>query len=112
WQGSPKGKHPGVFGFVADLPPTGMITKLFSATVIAASRLQMAVWVGTDPNLRPGGRDCQCLDPPQNFGFMNQLAGGIPKTKCFAGAFAGNPGHIIRNVTQADEVGGLGAGFG
>src|SRR6185312_1901022 len=61
-QGLPEGDHPRVLGAVALVAPARVITVLLAPAGVASGRLQVAVGVGADPDVGPGGRDGQLAD--------------------------------------------------
>ena len=58
-----KGEHAVVLDRVADLAPMRVVAILLAAPRVASGRLQVATRVGTDPDIAPGGRDGEPLDP-------------------------------------------------
>src|SRR5438132_5061173 len=58
-----EGEHAVVLDRVTDLAPTKVVAILLSPARVASCRLEMAARVGTDPDVRPGGRDGQTPDP-------------------------------------------------
>src|SRR5438270_2589708 len=58
-QNPAKRQHLAVFRLVANLAPTRVIAVLLAAALVPSGRLDMAVWIGTDPYRSPGGRNRQ-----------------------------------------------------
>src|SRR5947207_10674267 len=63
-QGRSKGQHPVVLDGIANLAPARMISVLLASPGVAPGRLQRAARAGADPDVRPGRRAGQALDPP------------------------------------------------
>jgi hypothetical protein len=57
-------------------PPLLVVEVLPSAGGIHPNRLQVAVWIGTDPYIPPGGRDGQVLYARQCVGVLDRLTVG------------------------------------
>src|SRR5690606_9461733 len=55
------------------LLPTLMVEVLLSPGRIDPGCLQVPQWIGADPDLPPGGRDCQLLDSHQRLGIADPL---------------------------------------
>jgi hypothetical protein len=72
---SGEGEHAVVFRAVTHLAEAGVIAILLSSPGIAAGRLNMAIGLGADPNVGPGGRDSQCLDALEGGGVADLSAG-------------------------------------
>src|SRR5205814_9337222 len=62
---------------VADLAPMRVGAILLAAPGVASGRLQVATRVGTDPNIAPGGRDGETLDPADGFRVPDGAAAAI-----------------------------------
>ena len=54
-----------VFGLVAHRAPVGVVAVLFAPARIAPGRLDMPVLLRADPDVRPGRRNGESLDPPE-----------------------------------------------
>lgn len=64
------------FRLVAAGGPVGMIAILLAPALVAAGRLNMSGRIGADPDISPGRRDDQRLDPRQR-NFIRQLPAGV-----------------------------------
>jgi hypothetical protein len=93
-QGLAKGNQPIVLGLIAHFAPARVIAVLFSATLIVADRLKMAVRVGTDPDIGPGRRNGQRSDAMQRLGPAHELPVGIAITKASAVTDSANAGCV------------------
>src|SRR6266566_6630804 len=58
-----KGEHAVVLDRVADLAPARVVAILLSPARVTSGRLEVAAPVGTDPDVGPGGRYGEALDP-------------------------------------------------
>ena len=77
--------HPVVLGVVADFPPTRVIAVLLPPLRITARGLDMPPRRRADPDLGPGGRDRQTLDPCQDLGIADRLPVGSGVAKALPG---------------------------
>src|ERR1700674_2896907 len=99
-----EGDHSVVLGFVPNRPPAGMIAILLAVPCVAPIRLQVSVGVRADPDLYPRRRDGQSLNPLQYVYLTDSLAARVDVRKPFAGAYASNAGHGIRDIPQAGRL--------
>src|SRR6266571_4002686 len=69
-----KSDHPVIFGLVAYFAPARMIAVLLASFRVAPGRLDMALRIGTNPYIGPGGRNAQFFNTLQLVWVVNGLA--------------------------------------
>src|SRR6185312_11455083 len=122
-QGLPEGDHPRVLGAVALVAPARVITVLLAPARVPPGRLQVAVGVGADPDVGPGGRDGQLADallggvvvdaPPVRV-LVDELGDEpLPLPELLPGRAAADPGPGVVDVAKpsrtrgCDGIGGV-----
>ena len=85
-QGAREFQHPFVFRAVAHLAEAGVIAVLLAATGVAAGRLDMAVSLGTDPDVGPRRRNHQVFDALRGVVIGEEFAVGTVVGKPLAAA--------------------------
>ena len=100
-QGRSKGQHPVVLDGIANLAPARVISVLLAPPGVAPGRLQMAARVGADPDVRPGRRDGQALDPPDRVRVTDAAALAVAVREALPGALPTDPRAQIRDIAQA-----------
>ena len=104
-QNPAKRQHLAVFRLVADLAPTRVIAVLLAAALVPSGRLDMAVWIGTDPYRSPGGRNRQRTNALQGIEVAHQLPVGQAVVEAVSRLMPGDPRHIVADVPQLGEFG-------
>jgi hypothetical protein len=84
-----------------------MIPILLTPACVPADGLQVSLGQGTDPYIRPGRRNCQISNAAKFGGISLGFAPRPDIPKALAAGDAANPGHAIRNVSQARNFGGF-----
>src|SRR5262249_56633981 len=84
WQGFGKLGEPVELVFIAHFAPALVIPVLLAAARVAASRLDVAVWRWTDPDVRPCWRDSESFDPEATLVVANRLPIRIEVVEVFA----------------------------
>jgi hypothetical protein len=106
-QGLGEGDQPAVLRLVPHLAPARVIAVLLAALVVAAGRLQVAAWVGVDPDIGVGGRNCQSVDPVTLLLIADRRAVRREVGPAASGAPPLNARSVVRGI---DEAGGFGVG--
>src|SRR3989442_9449686 len=96
-----KGQHPVVLDGIANLAPARVISVLLASPRVTPGRLQMAARVGADPDVRPGRRDGQALDPPDRVRVTDAAALTVAVREALPVALPADPRTQIRDITQA-----------
>src|SRR5690606_25241807 len=89
-QGAGEDEHGVELGFLADLAIAGVVAVLLAAALVAAGGLEVAVGVGADPDIGPGGRDGQGLDAGEGGLVAEGFAAGAHVGEAPAGPLAGD----------------------
>src|SRR5690349_11995442 len=89
-----------VFRAVAYLSKTRVVAVLLAALGVPPGRLQMAIDEGTDPDVGPGRRYRQRLDPRQNFGLGQTGSIRTSVAEAFPGFFTPDSWTRIRDVSE------------
>jgi hypothetical protein len=101
-----KDQHLAVFRLVADLAPTRVIAVLLAAALVPSERLDMAAWIGTDPDRGPGGWDRQRTNALQSIEVAHRVPVGEAVVEAVSRLVSGDPGHIVADVPQLGEFHG------
>ena len=108
-----EGERPAVFRLVPDAPPSRVVTVLLPPPVVAARRLDVAVGSRADPDLGPGGRDRQRLDPRQGLGVADRMTLRVDVTidgRASPGESPAVPSLTYRKPASCATVAGSGPG--
>lgn len=73
------------------LLPTLVVEVLLAVSGIEAGRLQVAEWIGADPDLLPGRRDRQLANTLERLLVIHPLAIGVAITEAVAGPKPSDP---------------------
>ena len=98
--------HALVLGFVAGFAPAWVVAALLASAGVAAGGLEVAVGVGADPDVGPGGRDDEALNAAEDFGIADGFAVRIDVAEGGAGALAADAGAGVGDVAEACGFGG------
>src|ERR1700730_2801662 len=102
-----KGEHGIVLNRVADLAPPRAIAILLSAPRVSPARLQVSAGIRTDPDVGPGRRDGEALDPADGFRVADGVAVAGKVAKCLADALPPDPWGLVGNIAQPRDPGRL-----
>ncbi len=96
-----EGERPAVLGLVPHAPPSRVVSVLLPPPGVAARRLDVAVGSRADPDLGPGGRDHQGLDPRQGLRVADRPAVGVDISERPAALHPADPRRLVVHVPQA-----------
>src|SRR5216684_1822598 len=100
-------EHAIVFDGIADLPPPRVIAILLPPARVSTGRLQVATRVGADPNVGPGGRDGQALDPPKGLWVTDGVAVAARVAEPLPRSGTPDPRREIGDVSEPGRPGRL-----
>jgi len=100
-----KKHHVFELGDVAHRAKIRVIAILLPPLRVAPGRLEMAVRLRADPDVRPGGRNRQRLDPRQMPRICQRRAVGTAVDECVALFYAGKSGATVGDVAKARGFG-------
>src|ERR671919_2414942 len=95
-----KRQHPAILCLVAHVAPTWVVPILLASLGIVPCSLQMPLGHGADPDLGPGGRDAQGLDPSERLWITGRSAMHIEVGKALPGALTSHAGSRVSDVAQ------------
>ncbi len=117
---APERHHALVLRFVAHLTPPLVIPVLLATTDIASGCLNVAVCARADPDILPGRRDHERLDPRKDLQIGDATPLRIAIGKSLPGPMAGDTRPVDVGITEPclfgnkrgiDDGGGIGRGF-
>jgi len=100
WQDLGEGEHAVVLDRVAHFAPASVVAVLLPAAGVTAGRLQMTAGVGADPDVGPGRRDRQPLDPADDLLVTDQAAVTTEITEGLAGALPADSRAEVGDVAK------------
>jgi len=95
-----------VLGLVSEGHPVRVVAVLLAPLGVAPGRLQMPLGVGTDPDVRPGGRDGQARHPLEHGAVPDLAPARIEHGGPAPEHAPGQTGAAPRHVAQAARLGG------
>jgi len=106
-----EGDHLVELGLVADLSVFGVIAELFAVAVVSSCCLEVAVGIGADPDVFPGGGDDEGFDSDEGFVVVDGFIVCVNVREAFAVMHATDAGGVVGDVVEAG-VFGAGDGIG
>ena len=99
--------HPLVLGLVADFAPARVIEVLLATAFIPPGRLQMPMVQRTNPDIAPRRRDGEGPDTVESVPVAQEAAFYGAIAEALTAAFTAEARSLVRDVAQADDLGGL-----
>src|SRR4029434_4011559 len=100
WQGTAESDHSIVLGLVAEISPIRMIAVLLTAADIAPGGLEVAIGIGTNPDIFPGRRNRQPLYSRKHVGVANSISAGIKISKVSPLTPTSDAGSRVTHIAQ------------
>jgi hypothetical protein len=105
WEGAAEVDHAFILVFILRFAPKGMIEILFAAALVAPDGLDVAVRIGADSHVLPGGGNDEAADSAEGSLIVNRLAGGANVYETVAVAAAGNCAVEVRYIMKSAHWG-------